>query len=172
MTRFIAICMHPPEFADAASSLALRRGLDPNVAAGRAHRQQAGGAARDIGQVDVLHLRLEARPLDRLQIDQIVDQLEQMTAGHGDVARIAGIVAAQRPFRLLADRLGMGDDLVERPAQRLLEPLARTAPVCPRHVFGPVAAVGRAASAATRGGRAVKAGKWPAPSIIGTPLST
>ena len=67
---------------------------------GGADGEQAGGAAGDVGEVDRLGLGREIGALDRLQIDQIVDQSEQMAAGGGDVGGIAGIIAAQRAFGL------------------------------------------------------------------------
>jgi hypothetical protein len=50
-----------------------------------------------------------------------------VAAGGRDVARIAGIIGADRPVRLGSDRLGAGDDAGERRPQRLVEPLAERA---------------------------------------------
>ena len=98
--------------AGKASSVA--RPVDRDIAVGGAHREQAGGAAGDVGEVDRLGLGPEIGPLDRLQIDEIVDQSEQMAAGRGDVGGIAGIIAAQRAFGLGAQALGIVDDMGER----------------------------------------------------------
>ena len=71
-----------------------------HAAIGGAHGEQAGGAAGDVGEVDRLGLGPEIGALDRLEIDEIVDQCEQMAAGGGDIGGIAGIIAAQRAFGL------------------------------------------------------------------------
>ena len=110
--------------------------VDADAAIGGAHREQAGGAAGDVGEVDRLGLGPEIGPLDRLQVDEVVDQSEQMAAGRGDVVGIAGIIAAQRAFGLGAQPLGIVDDMGERAAQRLIEPLAEGGAVARRRRGG------------------------------------
>ena len=69
------------EVAGRRQGLALARAVDRDIAVGGAHAQQAGGAAGDVGEVDRLGLGAEIGPLDRLQVDEVVDQSEQMAAG-------------------------------------------------------------------------------------------
>ncbi|MND00174.1 hypothetical protein D3C83_186950 [compost metagenome] len=49
--------------------------FDPDFARCGANRKQTRGPTRDIGQIDVFRIRIEVGPLDRLQINQVVDQL-------------------------------------------------------------------------------------------------
>ena len=126
------------------------------LALGGADGEQAGGAAGDVGEVDRLGVGREIGPLDRLEIDEIVDQREQMAAGGGDVAGIAGIIAAQRPFRLGAQPLGIVDDMGERRAQRLVEPLAEGGDSRAATAAG---GAGAAALGAQADGGAAKAGE-------------
>ena len=91
--------------------------IDAHLAVGGADREQAGGAAGDVGEVDRLRVGPEIGALDRLQVDEIVDQSEQMAAGGGDVGGIAGIIAAQGPLGLGAQPLGIVDDVGESGAR-------------------------------------------------------
>ena len=51
---------------------------------GGADGEQAGGAAGDVGEVDLLLLGRVIGPLDRLEVDQVVDQSEQVAPRRGD----------------------------------------------------------------------------------------
>ena len=115
------------ELAGGEQGVARRRSVDAQAAAGGADAEQAGGAAGDVGEVDLLRLGAEARPLDRLQIDEIVDQGQQMPARRRDIPGIAGIIGAERSLALAADRLGVGDDPRQRHPQRLVETAAEGA---------------------------------------------
>ncbi len=111
---------------------------------------------------------MEVGALDRLQVDEVVDQGEQVAARRGDVAGIAGIIVADRPLALGADRLGAGDDPGERRPQRLVEPLAERA----RLGLGPeLDRRGRRAPAGSAAAEPRKPAKRPAPSISGIPAS-
>ena len=153
--RFIRICS-----ARVKSPVAGRLSPSPgpsmrDLAVGGAHREQAGGAAGDVGEVDRLGLGPEIGALDRLQIDEVVDQSEQMAAGGGDVGGIAGIVAAQRPFGLGAQALGIVDD-VRRAARAAPDRAARRRRSC-RAGRGASMAGARRARARSAAARAAEA---------------
>src|SRR3546814_6199594 len=88
--------------------------------------------AGEVGEVDGVRLRPEVRPLYRLEVDEVVDQSEEMAACGGYVVGIAGIVAAERPVGLRADRLGIGDDVIERDTQSLVQPFAESGRILER----------------------------------------
>ncbi len=115
-TRLTRICStrRNSPVAGARASSAIER-LDP---------QQPRRPTAKIGQVDVFGNDGEVGPVDRLQIGKIVDQRHQMPSGRCYVVGVAGIVGAQRPFHLRADRIGIGDDPSQWLAQRPVQPLA------------------------------------------------
>ena len=94
------------------------RRVDPHPRRACAQTEQSGGTARHVGQIDRLRRHGEIRPLDRLQIDQIVDQTHQVPTGIRDVGGIISIVLAQRTLGLRVDAVRIGDNPTERGAQR------------------------------------------------------
>src|SRR3546814_18798198 len=57
-----------------------------------------------------------------------------MAACGGYVVGRAGIVAAERPGGLRADRLGIGDDVIERDTQSLVQPFAESGRILERRL--------------------------------------
>ena len=116
---------HTPKLAPPHQDFIGRGPVYPHAAFGGAHREKRGGPAGNVRNVHRIGLRAEIGTFDGLEIDEIVDQRHQMAPRGRDVAGIIGIVAAQRPFGLRADRLGIGDNPVERFAQRFVEPASK-----------------------------------------------
>jgi hypothetical protein len=134
--RFIMIWRRTREVAGGRQGFVVTRPVYADITVGGAHREQPCGAAGDVGEIDRLGFGAEIRPLDRLQVDEIIDEGQEVAAGRCDVRGVAGIIAAKRAFGLGTKPLGIVDDMGERRAKGLIEPLSERRSVMRRRPGG------------------------------------